>query len=156
MNEYLIRTVANCYGSMQMTHSHETSKESLLLWTYSLFYSSHGPCNFQHVHHLYRSVPQIRPPPCVFRTKSCWGIFIPRISPQPQKKTHTHPTVEILFKPLGCLPLKCLPRTWTARIKDGHASYRREHLSASRSATPCAWPSPYPPPTMTSCPEGRV
>ena len=28
-----------------------------------------------------------------------------------------------LPKPLGCLPLKCLPQTGTTRINDGHASY---------------------------------
>ena len=38
------------------------------------------------VFHMYRSVPQIRPPsrispPCIFSAKSCRGIFIPRISP---------------------------------------------------------------------------
>jgi len=76
----------------------------------------------------YCSVPQIRPPsrispPCVFSAKSCRGIFIPHISPPPQKTTHTHPTVKILFKPLGYLPLKCLQQTWTTRINDGHASY---------------------------------
>ena len=42
----------------------------------------------------------------------------------------THPEVEILrlslFKPLGCLLLKCLPRTRTARSNDGHASYFAE------------------------------
>ena len=46
----------------------------------------------------------------------------------PNKKTH--PAVKILrsslFKPLGCLPLKCLPQTRTARINDGHASYFTE------------------------------
>ena len=67
-------------------------------------------------------------PPCIFSAKSCWDIFIPRISPPPpltQKKTH--PAVEILrlfvFKPLGCLRLKCLLQTQTARINDGHSSY---------------------------------
>ena len=42
----------------------------------------------------------------------------------------THPTVKILrwslFKPVGCLSLKCLPQTRTARIKDRHASYFTE------------------------------
>ena len=63
----------------------------------------------------------------IYSTKSCWGIFIPHISPPPQKKTHTHLTVE-LFQSLSCLPLKCLSRTWTAQINDGHASYFAEGL----------------------------
>ena len=81
----------------------------------------------------YHSVPQIRPPSrisplCVFSTKSCWGIFILRISPPLQKMTHTHLTVEMLFKPLGCLPLKCLPwirtypdQRWTRQLLRGSA-----------------------------------
>ena len=53
------------------------------------------------------SVPQICPPsrispPCIFSTKSCWGIFIPHLS------------------------LGCLQRTQTARINDRYASYFAE------------------------------
>ena len=70
--------------------------------------------------------------------------FFPRVSSlvrQPwYTKTHltvtshllksTHPAVEILrsslFKPLGCLLLRCLPRMQTTRSNDEHASYFAE------------------------------
>ena len=45
------------------------------------------------------------PPPCIFSTKSCCGIFIPRICPPKEDLSSSR------IKSLGCLPLKCLPRT---------------------------------------------
>ena len=74
----------------------------------------------------YHSVPQIRPPPFIFGTKCGWGIFIPHISPTPPSEEYSSCSRNINIKPLGCLPLKCLPWTRTARINDGHASYFAE------------------------------
>ena len=85
--------------------------------------------------------PAHKPPPPSGRRRLILQLEILRLS---------------LFKPLGYLPLKCLPQTWTARINDRHTSYfaeapcflalqrwsssayryRREHLSASRWAPP--------------------
>ena len=68
------------------------------------------------------------PPPPAFLVQSPAEVFYPVHKPPPQKKTY--PAVELLrlflFKPFGCLPLKCLLRTRIAHINDGHASYSME------------------------------
>ena len=98
---------------------------------------------------MYHSVPQIRPPPppsrispppCIFSTNFCWGIFSSCISPpRPRKDSPRCRNIEIyLPKPLGCLPLKCLLRTRTAHINDGHTSFFAE---APCFLTPQRWSS---------------
>ena len=63
-----------------------------------------------------------------FCAKSCRGIFIPCISPLPEEDLSRSLNIEIKFiiKSLSRLLLKCLPRTWTARSNDVHASYLAE------------------------------
>ena len=123
--------------------------------------SNHGLCVLQHAHYMLLFLepwcPQILPP-CIFSTVLL-RYFIPHISP-PAPTEKTHPAVEILFKPLGCLPLKYLLRTQTAHIKDGRASYFVEalcffapqlSLPLVSGASLCLVLGPHPPLTMRSC-----
>ena len=50
-------------------------------------------------------------------------VFYPVHKPPLPRKRLILQSKYYLANPLGCLPLKCLPWTWTAHIKDGHASY---------------------------------
>ena len=95
--------------------------------------------------YIYCSVPQIcppsriSPPPCIFSANSRLGIFIPRISPPPpEEDSSRNRFLYLTSKPLGCLPLKCLLRTRTARINNGHTSYFAE---ASCFLDPQRWSS---------------
>ena len=72
--------------------------------------------------------------------------FYPAHKPPPPRRRLIPQSKYWLFKPLGCLLLECLPRTRTARINDGHASY---FAGAPCFLAPQSWSSSTwsPPPT---------
>ena len=94
---------------------------------------------------------------------SCQTAMVYKDSPHshqssPEEDSFHSQNIEI--KPLGRLLLKCLPRTWTTRSNDGHASYfgkrpassplnaegRQPPASVGSISPPSVLRSPHPPP----------
>ena len=127
-----------------------------------------------------RSVPQIRPPSRIspspaLLAQSLAELFYPAHKPpHSRRRLILIPQSKYYLKPLGCLPLRCLQRTRTAASTMDTLATSRKRLASSLlnakarqltanvvSISPprarrCPALGPHPPPTMTSCPEGRA
>ena len=100
---YLLKPPTNSQPSKE-THHHCWKK--VIVWDNYCF------VNIMTIFHLqlYTVVSRKYAPPPSIYSKVLLRYFIPRISHHPPQKRLIRQSKPWLFKPLGCLPLKCLPR----------------------------------------------